>query len=108
MPDDDEEFWRHEYDDPAKAPDTTIGQDAAVRRKPPPWLGIRGQRREVRGPGVNLHKFLTRMPGSGDRLPESEMLVSVLHINTLHLALGVETNFEALERERILHLQPTN
>ncbi len=46
----------------------------------------------MRGPDVNLDKFLAGVLGVGDRLPESELLISVLHTNTLHLALGIETN----------------
>jgi hypothetical protein len=92
MLDDDEEFWRDEYDEPAKAPSTTAGQDAAVRRKPPPGREVRGPGREMRGPDVDLDKFLAGMPGVGDMLPESEMLdemlVSVPHTSTLPSPLG--------------------
>lgn len=99
--DDDEEFWRDEFDEPAKAPSTTAGQDAAVRQKPPPGRETRAPGREVRAPDVNLDKFLAGMPGLGGILPESEMLdemlVSILHTNTLRLPLGTETNFQPWE-----------
>ncbi|DBB07135.1 TPA: hypothetical protein ACH3X1_011706 [Trebouxia sp. C0004] len=78
MLDDDEEFWRDEYDEPAKAQNATAGQDAAVRQKPPPGRETRGPGRELRVPDVDLDKFLAGMPGVGDMLPESEMLDEML------------------------------
>jgi len=46
----------------------------------------------MRGPDVDLDKFLAGMPGVGDMLPESEMLdemlVSVPHTSTLPSPLG--------------------
>lgn len=87
MLDDDEEFWRDEYDEPVKAPNTTAGQDAAVRPKPAPGRETRGPGREARAPDVNLDKYLAGMPGVEGMLPESEMLdemlVSDLHTHTL-------------------------
>ncbi len=92
MLEDDEEFWRDEYDAPAVAPKATAGQDAAVRQKPPPGRETREPGREARAPDVNLDKFLAGMPGVA-MLPESEMLdemlVSFLHTHTLRSPVGM-------------------
>ena len=101
MLEDDEEFWRDEYDAPAVAPKTTAGQDGAVRQKPPPGRETREPGREARAPDINLDKFLAGMPGV-PMLPESEMLdemlVSILHTHTLRSPLGM--NGSALQIQR--------
>lgn len=91
MLEDDEEFWRDEYDAPAVAPKTTTGQDGAVRQKPSPGRESREPGREARAPDVNLDKFLAGMPGVS-MLPESEMLDEMLvslHTDSLCSHLGM-------------------
>ncbi|DBA70051.1 hypothetical protein WJX79_003057 [Trebouxia sp. C0005] len=78
MLEDDEEFWQDEYDEGAKAPSTTAGQNAAVTQKPPPGRETRGPGREARGPNVDLDRFMLGMPGVEPMLPETEMLDQML------------------------------
>ncbi len=93
--DGDGKFWRDEYDEPV--PNTTAGKDAAVRWTPAPRRDTRGLGQEVRGPKVTLANFLAKMPGVGNKLPESEMLVSILHTNILHSALRTYISLLALD-----------